>query len=174
MDENFESIWQTYNSVMDWVKFSDTKAAVVLATNGVILSIIFTNISEFSSILSGNTPQIILFKFLIIGILLSVASIISSIFCLTPRTDSVSDGINSLYFKDIAKFNSSQDYSKSAESLFSDDSELKKHLFVQIYANSNIATIKYENVKHSIIFLGFAIFFIILPILIIISKMINM
>ncbi|BDZ71139.1 hypothetical protein [Methanobacterium petrolearium] len=88
MNDSIENIWKTFNSINDWVKFSDTKATVVLATNGVILSIIFANVSKFLSLLIlYPTLILILASSLLIGVFLSLISIFYSIRCLIPRTN---------------------------------------------------------------------------------------
>lgn len=171
MDENLENLWKTYNSIMDWVKFSDTKAALVLATNGVILSIIFTNFSRFLTLFE-NSLMFLVLLILLTGVLFSIISIFYSILCLTPRLDVKNDvKVNLLYFKDIAEnFNDPQKYKKSAETLISNNSVLKDHIFDQIFANSNIANTKFERVKCAIRFLGLAIIFLVLPILFFLLK----
>lgn len=170
MDESLESIWKTYSSILEWIKFSDTKAAVILTANGVILSITYSNISKFFSLLFVNSYSIIFFISLLIGIILSITSIVYSIKCLVPRTNTEKNNKpNLIYFKDINDhFDSSKQYAKTATKLFFNESELKDQLFIQIFVNSKIATIKYEKVENAIKFLGFGILFLVLPILILI------
>ncbi|MBP1945205.1 Pycsar system effector family protein [Methanobacterium petrolearium] len=174
MNDSIENIWKTFNSINDWVKFSDTKATVVLATNGVILSIIFANVSKFLSLLIlYPTLILILASSLLIGVFLSLISIFYSIRCLIPRTNlKIVDKKNLLYYGDICKFDSPKKYSESANNLFMNEPKLKEQLFSQIFANSKIATIKYKRVKLAIIFLGLAIFFLIIPPILILSGMI--
>lgn len=171
MDEILENIWKTNNSIMDWVKFSDTKATLVLATNGVILSIIFTNFSRFLTLFE-NSWMFIVLLILLAGVLFSIISIFYSILCLTPQLDAKNNvKVNLLYFKDIATFEDAQKYKKTAENLYANNSELKDHIYDQIFANSNIANTKFERVKCAIRSLGLAIIFLVIPILFFLLKM---
>jgi hypothetical protein len=49
-----ETLWRIYNGVNDLIKFSDSKAGVILAVNGIIVSAILSNLDEVGNILSTN------------------------------------------------------------------------------------------------------------------------
>lgn len=162
MKENIESLWKIYNAVNEWIKFSDTKAAVVLATNGVVLSIFFSNILKYIKPLflyQVLTSFVILF--IIIGTVAGILSIIYAIFCLIPDTGSYKSK-SLVFFGDIAQFDTPEEYSKEAKKELFNELNLKDHIFQEIWINSRIASDKYDNVKLSIKLLGIAVLFLII------------
>ena len=81
MSVKIEALWKTYNSINEWIRFSDTKAGAILAANGVIASIVLSKLTKSNVFLDGH--PIFLFP-LIIGIILTCISIISCLICITP------------------------------------------------------------------------------------------
>lgn len=160
MKDNIDSLWNIYNAVNEWIKFSDTKAAVVLATNGVILSLFFSNIFNYIKIEQLTILMIIL---IIIGTTAGLFSIIFAILCLIPNTET-NNKKSLIFFGDIAKFESSEKYSDEVEKkLFID---LKHQISEEIWINSRIASNKYDNVSSSIKLLLISILFLISPFII--------
>ncbi|MDG3546260.1 Pycsar system effector family protein [Methanobacterium formicicum] len=157
MKDNINSLWNIYNTVNEWIKFSDTKAAVVLATNGVILSLFFSNIFNYIKI---EQLTILIIILIIIGTTAGLFSIIFAILCLVPNTNNYK--LKSLiFFGDIAKFESPEKYSDEVgKKLFND---LKRQISQEIWINSRIASNKYDNVSYSIKLLLISILFLIMP-----------
>lgn len=170
LKEDIETLWRTYNSINDWIKFSDSKATALLAINGVILSIIFSNLPKVWILVQGDILKVTL---VLTGILITIyfifATILFSISCLYPKMDKkYRNGLNLLYYKDIAEnFNSSDEYLKSSEKMFNNDLELKNQIAKEIFENSTIANNKYKKVKSAIYSFGIAITSTFLSILII-------
>lgn len=168
MSQNIEDLWNIHDSICSWIRFSDTKSAVILATNGVILSIIFSNITKFISLI--GTSQF-LDNFIVtvtIGAFAGIGSIIFCILSLIPRTKSSSDSL--IYFGNIAKsekFENFESYSKYTKKKLFFDNKLDDHILQDIFINSDIASNKFKYVQYATFLLGMAIFFLVMPILII-------
>lgn len=159
MNNDIENLWQIYKTTNDFIKFSDTKAAVILASNGVILSIIFTNIPKYLA--SNNNGNFPLFAFLglFIGLYFTLVSILNAILCLSPRTNMNSDkDLDLLYFKDISDNSDDfEDYTKSIDNLISSEVKFKKSISKQIFQLSRIANTKFNKVNISIRLMGIGI-----------------
>ena len=167
MDEKFEKSWKFYTLIIDWIKFSDTKAAAILAINGVIFGLIFRNIFEIMQ----NFPEKNLYVGLsiIFGIITGILSIFYCVYCLFPNTGNNKPSI--FFFGHISKnYSNVEDYKKDFQKIISLNPMLNLQISEQIWEVSRIALNKYERVKWAMIFLGFTIVFLIIPILILFGK----
>lgn len=153
--EKHENLWNTYNALNEWIRFSDTKATALLAINGVITGFYFSNIAQLKSILSDK--PITCFPLLMIVVFIFLSSLFS-MFCIIPRLK-INKKDSLIFFYDIAKkYSNVEEYQKAVEeSLIGGN--FKKELSSQIWANSKVSTKKYDWVTFSICFFVATIFF---------------
>ena len=53
-----EFLWKTYDTINDWIRFSDTKAVAIVATYGIAIGFISSNLTELKQILN-KSPAIL-------------------------------------------------------------------------------------------------------------------
>ncbi len=135
-----EFLWKTYSSITDWIKFSDAKAAAVLAANGVVVGFALSNASTINKLV--NKHEIFL-PLVIIGSLALYASTIFCLLCLLPKL-SVGESSSIIFFAHIAKKTktNSKDYRLAVDTVFRDNEELNQ-VKDQIWAISKVAKRKY-------------------------------
>ena len=150
-----ETMWKTYNTINEWIRFSDTKAGAILAANGVIVTIVLSKLTGSKDFIYSCPIFLIL---LIIGILASFISIILSIVCLTP-TLKVGKATSSLiFFANIAEeFKSPNDYEKAALNALTIDEQSMSQITQQVWVNSKVAWKKYKAVTWATYFLDLTI-----------------
>ena len=142
-----EEYWKILNKTTDWIKFSDTKAIVVLTVYGIIITIIYSNSKVVYEYLSNSTFSVILS---IIVAILSFLSVLFSFLAINPRLKNTNaDSI--IFFGHIQEKN--KDYSEyylNSQQILSDENEYRKQIAEQVYVNSKIAWKKFKNVSYSI------------------------
>jgi hypothetical protein len=157
MDLMQDTMWKTYESINGWIKFSDTKAAAILAANGAILAIIFSKSIDNVDFILDN--QFILIS-LSLGFLFGLISIIFALLCLRP-TLCIGEPNSLIYFGHIAKkYDSCNRYKIDVAATFRDESGSIDQITSQVWANSKIAWKKYVNVTWAILFFIGVIFFL--------------
>jgi hypothetical protein len=137
-----EDLWKTYEAIQELIRFADTKATAILAINGIIAGFYFSNFSALQAVWQQKSLAIIPLTLTIVFILIST---VSSAYCIAPRLK-MNNKKCLIFFCDIAEFESADDYE---EALGDEKSNLtmEKQLKDQIWANSKIATRKYEIVN---------------------------
>ena len=148
MSEKTESYWRIYQEISEWIKYSDTKAGILVTIYGVMYTIIFTNPDTLKSCFSSSNG-IVLFS-VIFGIL-SIISIFYAFKCLNPRLKSEKSK-SAIFFGYIAQIKHYKEYMKYSEKVFDDSKNTTEHLTEQIHVNSQIAWKKFKNVTISIRF----------------------
>lgn len=155
MNKEHENLWNTYNTLNEWVRFSDTKATALLAINGVITGFYFSNITELKSILTEK--PIVCFPLLMVVIFIFLSTLFS-MFCIVPRLK-ISRKDSLIFFSDIAKnYSNAEDYGKAIEKSLT-GGNFNKEISPQIWANSKVATKKYNWVTYSVCFFVVTVFF---------------
>ncbi len=150
MQTELESLWKTYDTINNWIRFSDTKAVAIIAIFGVIISFLSSNITDVKYFILTAGQGILL----IIGIGVICASLSMSfcIRCLTPRLK-VKVPSSLIFFAHVAKnFENPDDYEKSVKETFKDEEQMITQIANQVWANSKVAQQKYNNVVCSIRF----------------------
>lgn len=146
MKTKIESLWKTYEAINELIRFADTKATAILAVNGVIAGFFFSNIGTLQTILlqkpAALTPLLMVSGFLLISSGFSA-------YCIIPRLK-MNKSKCLIFFCDIANFPSAEAYQKAIGDEM-DDKRIEQHLADQIWANSKIATRKYNAVTVSIL-----------------------
>jgi hypothetical protein len=150
-----DNLWKIYDNISELVRFSDAKATVILATNGVIAGFYFSNIVALKDIL---TDRPIAFIPLEVAIFFVFVSALWSAHCLFPRLKTEKE-CDVIFFSDIVKKHKiPTDYEKAIREAFSNDNAiLNSQLSCQIWQVSKVAQCKYDAVKESIGFLAVAI-----------------
>ena len=158
-----QEYWNILNNINDWIKYSDTKATILLTIYGVIITIIYSNANES---LIGITDSNWVLCFSILSTISSVLSILFCFLCINPRLKN--NNPNSvIYFGHIQeKFNNAEEYSKQASDIINDTKLYYKELSEQIHTNSKIAWNKFKNVTWGIRFFFFSLLFMVSSILI--------
>lgn len=155
MDDKLEYLWKVYNAIDESIKFSNSKAAATLAINGILISLVLSQIINTEDFLDRYP---LLTIFFIIFFLLTLFSIILCSLCLIPSS-SIEKSDSIIYFERIAKnFKTDEDYLNKVKMILSDDEESMKQLTIQIRQLSKVATYKFEYIKWGVISLSIMIF----------------
>ncbi len=144
-----QEYWNILGSVNDWIKYSDTKATILLTLYGVIITIVYSNSTD---VLSGITNSNWTLTFSVLSAICSLISIVFAFLCINPRLKN--ENPNSIiYFGHIQKkFQNANDYLSSSLEIFENESNYQKELTEQIHTNSGIAWKKFSNVTWSLRF----------------------
>ncbi len=152
-----EEYWKVLSNTNEWIKYSDTKATILLTLYGVLLTIIYTNAEETLNALTKSNWILV---FSILSGISSIVSVVFSFLCINPRLKN--ENPNSIiYFGHIqSKFNNASDYRNLANEIINDDSKYIEEISEQVFTNSNIAWKKFSNVSWSIRFFFASIIFV--------------
>lgn len=143
MEKLPELLWKIYEDISGLIKFLDTKAAAILASNGAIIAVVFSKILDNSEFLLNHK---MLLSSLIVGLIFGFASIYYAICCLSPSFDSGKTR-SLIYFGHIASdYDNHFIYKWNAARAFGNDSEISNQIAYQVWANSRVAMKKYTNV----------------------------
>lgn len=148
----------SYN--VEWLKFAETKATLLLTILGVVLTIIYTNANDVYSSITNSLTQIILSAITCFSIIMTL------LFCfitINPRLKNVI-GKSVIYYGTIKNFDTYIEYNNKLNSI--SDEDYKEMLSEQIYINSKIAWSKYINVGWAIRFFSIMILSILVQIII--------
>ncbi len=147
MSDSLDNLWKTYGIINEWIKFSDAKAGAVLALNGVIIGLIYSNLQNNPG---DFTKHPIIFTSLMLGILVGCISIYFCLRCLNP-TLKLGEPNSLIFFSHISqKFKKYEDYVNAANNAFNDEKNLQDDLSQQIWVNSKVAHNKYVAVTWAI------------------------
>lgn len=174
MKKKIDILSNVYWDAQRMITIADNKANIsltiqsLLITIGLGISILSNVFDDLQSLISINLPFVYFyFIILIIFIITSIAGIVSTIYVYKPReqTDDIRTPKKGLlYFGDVSKYNSCDDY-YSEISIMSEDDLLKEYTR-QIFDLSGVLKNKFKCVNYSIYFLilntGITIFFLVL------------
>jgi hypothetical protein len=151
--------WNIYNSIKDWIKFSDTKAGAIVAFYGVSGGVLLINSRDNAEFLFSNFW---VFFFFLITVVFSSISLLYALLVILPReTETHTHSL--IYYRDIAEnFENDTRYSHEFYEIFNDEDRAFKEVTKQIWVLSNIATKKYYWVSWSMraLILSMGAFFI--------------
>jgi hypothetical protein len=154
-----DDLWRIYEGINEWIRAADAKAGVILATSGVIATVVATlATTRYSSMVNPTLPNVLLWLGMA-GIFL--ASFFSSS-CIVPRLKPKCPA-SLLFFGDIANcFQTAEDYAKAYLESESDDPRLRSDLYNQVWMNSVIAKCKFLAVTKATYSLVFAVLFLLI------------
>ena len=161
-DDLIDHYWGSINYVSDLIKASEIKAGLILTFYGVMLNFVYSN-SE--TVIAKIGHQVGFYIISGLWFCCIAVSVYHSVKCFMPRIEDRYDK-NIFFFGDvITKFGDIKNYSKTFFKISLDEDELFDQLGQQIYINSKIADMKFQNINKSLKYM--AISLIILFILII-------
>lgn len=141
-----EKLWNIHSSNNEWIRFSDTKAGVLITVYGLIITIIYSNADKVYGAVSNNNLLIVL---TLIVILLAFISIILCFLTLNPSLKN-DNPTSSIYFGHIKKKHADYEQYYNDVKTKMDSEEFDKEIAEQIYVNSKIAWSKFLNVTWAI------------------------
>lgn len=158
-EELVDHYWGSINYSTALIKSSEIKAGLILSFYGILLNLIYKNLSI---VFEEAVHHVFLYVLLGIWAIATMISIFFSIRCFMPRIEGKFDD-NVFFFRDvITKYGDVRAFSKTFYNLSLNQEELFYQLGQQIYINSKIANAKFKAVNRSIQFLatGLAVLFI--------------
>jgi hypothetical protein len=157
-----QDIENNLGRIHEWIKSIDQKVSVFLAFQGIVLTLLFSDVFSWSKRHSHSFSCIDI-VILVTGIVLLGFSIYKSITAIIPRLKNHKGHKSITYFKDIAEFEL-KDYKKKVRE--TNEKEYEEELINQVHISAVIAKRKHQEFRDSIIFflvgmgLLVAIFFI--------------
>lgn len=153
MDKKQE-YWNILNNTNDWIRYSDTKAVILLTLYGVIITIIYSNANDVLLALNSSKFMLCL---AILTIVLSFLSVLFSLLCVNPRLKNTNPN-SIIYFGHIQeKFKTPNEYLMKSNKTLDEEKDYLRELSEQVYTNSIIAWKKFSNVTWSIRFFAVSI-----------------
>ncbi|MCG8860079.1 Pycsar system effector family protein [Tenacibaculum finnmarkense] len=144
-----QEYWNILGNINDWIKYSDTKATILLTLYGVIITIVYSNSSD---VLDGLNSSNWTMFFSIISIVFTIISIIFSFLCINPKLNN-ENPTSIIYFGHIQKkFDNPSDYLVHSKNILSNEENYITELTEQIHSNSKIAWSKFSNITIGIRF----------------------
>ncbi len=151
-EELVDHYWGSINYIFSLIRASEIKAGLILSFYGILLNLIYQDISAVNTL--ADEGYWFIYIPLALGIACTVVSIYYSIRCFMPRMEMKFD-TNAFFFQDIiTKFGDYRQFAKTFYAISLDEEELFDHLGQQIYINSKIASTKFKMVNRSIYFLA--------------------
>jgi len=136
-----QELWNILTKTTDWVKYSDTKAVLLLTVHGILLTIIYTNAYNVYDYSFENWFTILL-TILITGTTLT--SIVYSFLVINPRLEN-NNPTSLIYFGHIQEqFKDYSSYYQAVKDTFTDNEKLNGQISEQIHINSIIAWKKFS------------------------------
>jgi len=153
-DDLIDHYWGSINYVSDLIKASEIKAGLILTFYGVLLNFIYSN-SETVIEKIGN--EIGFYIISTLWFFCIAVSVYHSVRCFMPRIEDKYDK-NVFFFGDvITKFGDIKHFSKTFFKISLDEAELFDQLGQQIYINSKIAGMKFQNINKSLRYLAISL-----------------
>ncbi|TRW27111.1 hypothetical protein FMM05_00220 [Flavobacterium zepuense] len=143
-----EKYWEILQLNIEWLRFSETKATLVLTVYGIIFTIAYSNSSSvFDAVKSSGW---LLFLIFLYGAF-SLTSVVFAFLSVNPvlRNDT---STSIIYFGHIYKDLSKAAYKTRAQAIIDDEDKLTDEITEQIHVISKIAWLKYRSVGWSLRF----------------------
>ncbi len=162
MKDKNENLWRTFQTINEWIRFSDTKASLIISIYGIGITIIYSNSNDIFSALSKSTCLLV-FIWICVG--LCIIALLFAFLSLNPRIDNKNPS-SIIYFGHIATNPSANAYKLKSESIFDNDDLVFDQLSEQVHTNSQIAWKKFKFVTYSLRIFFVNIVFILITLLI--------
>ncbi|WP_116977639.1 Pycsar system effector family protein [Chitinophaga silvatica] len=135
-----ERYWLILQNNIEWLRFSETKASIILTSYGVLFTIFYTNANSVFASLTNSTTTL---TFVVLFGSLSLISIIAAILAVRPRLRN-RNPTSILYFRHIQeKYTSASEYKRAAHSILDDEDKYTDHLTEQIHSIAKVTNSKY-------------------------------
>jgi hypothetical protein len=142
-----ERYWQILQLNIDWLRFSETKATLILTVYGVLFTITYTNSSAVFESIKGSS-LILLFVLMYAGF--ALASIVLAFLCVNPTLKNKNPN-SIIYFGHISKkFKTVKAYQDYAKVVLNDENSYSDQITEQIVVISKVAWKKYARVTWSL------------------------
>jgi hypothetical protein len=137
--------WEILQINIDWLRFSESKAGIILTVYGVIFTLGYTNAtSVFKSMEQSGFLIFLIFTY---GIL-SLISIGFCFACLNPNLKNEEEESSIIYFGHISKTHKKyKEYKAYAQSILDNEDKFTDQITEQIFVNSALAWKKYKHVS---------------------------
>ncbi|MGW1619564.1 Pycsar system effector family protein [Streptomyces sp. NPDC002172] len=134
-----DNAWRTLQTVTDWIKHAEAKAAVTLTAAGVIGGIVY------SLVTTARLHDLPFALAASLCALLTAGSATATAMVLRPRRKNIGQPPNLLFFEHVAHaYRSPEDgYPEALARLLADDRALTVAVAEQIWANAHVARRKY-------------------------------
>lgn len=153
-EELVDHYWGSINYIFSLIKASEIKAGLILSFYGILLNLIYQNITMILVDESTNQLLVILFG---IWMLCTIISIYYSVRCFIPKIEGDYDK-NIFFFGDIiSKFGTIREFSQTFYNISLKEVELFDHLGQQIYIIAKISAYKFRCVNWAIRFLAYGL-----------------
>jgi hypothetical protein len=137
--------WEILQINIDWLRFSESKAGIILTVYGVIFTMGYTNATAVFSSLQHS--GFLGFLICVYG-LMSLASIGFCFSCLNPNLKNLEESSSIIYFGHISKKHKEfKEYKIYAQSVLDNEDKFTDHITEQIYVNSRLAWKKFTRVS---------------------------
>lgn len=153
-----EDAYTNLENINNWINNSDTKASIILALIGVILSILLTNdmllnkyVDLFKVVIKDiNFSDFLYIIFVLISLILLFLGLYRLIKVLIPTLKAKIDSNkpSHTYFGSISNFSSSIEFKESLKK--TTEEELMDDILNQVYINSVICNNKFNNFKNGL------------------------
>jgi hypothetical protein len=164
-----ERYWEILQNNIDWLRFSETKATLILTVYGILFTIAYTNAGAVFNSIKGS--DLILCLIFIYGIL-CLTSIGYAFFCVNPALKNPNPN-SIIYYGHIAeKYATYGAYKTYAQSIIDNEDKFTDQITEQIHVISNIAWKKYRYVGWSIRFFILSLVVLIITIFIYLMQII--
>jgi hypothetical protein len=143
--EKMDYLFQCYNSIHELIRFSDTKAGLIITADGVLISLAVARADELlRAVGSPSRPELLLLLALFLAS--ATLSLFACLWSVAPSLKPV-PSVRFTYFGSISKMKL-DDYLRELKAATRDD--LEHDLAVDIYNISVLAMNKYKKVKFGI------------------------
>jgi hypothetical protein len=152
-----EFAWRTFENLNQWVRFSDAKAAVLLAANGAITGALVSFVTGSKTALLQNPWNIL---WLLAVVALTLHSACNALGSLMPQLrirrrkkepPSSEESSSLVFFGDIAdRFPSAAQFHEAVTEALANPDEGVAEICHQVWANSKVAAVKYRRVTNSV------------------------
>jgi len=155
-DTDLGFMWSTFTNLNEWVRFSDAKAAAVLAADGAMVGAIATWLAG-SHVGPVNHPVAVVW--LISVVMSAFYSASYALSSLTPKLKTGENSSSLIFFADIERhFPTSAEFTAKIRKELADPDRAVTEIAQQVWANSKIATLKYARVAQAIYGLSLAVY----------------
>ena len=151
-----DTLWQSLDRAVEWVKYAESKALAILAVHSVTLGFFLTLCSDKAdSIKTHPLTQGAVF----VALTTNLISLFFCFRCLNPRLK-LSGGKSPIYFGSIAlSFNNSAEFEKFFRESLNTDEKIGREVAGQVFVNCQIAWRKFKDVGWAMRFMTFSVLF---------------
>ena len=147
-DSSVEQNWKILQYNVEFVRFFDTKATIIITTYGLIITFICSTAEVTYAMLVENK---ILFALTVLSASCALIAVFYAFRCLNPRLIKLNSQ-TVIFFGHIANHKSYKEFDEKLEMVLSETAMYKKQLSEQIFTNSKVAYGKFRNVAYSMRF----------------------